>query len=249
MLFRGNAILNRLKEIISVWGFPLAVLVVLIIMAVLWQLTPLQRFVDPEFVDQMIETLRGEWWTPVAIVATYIMASVIVFPNSVINVTVILAFGGIFGWPFAMGGSLTAATVFFLLGHRFGGGRVRRIESRRLERLRRLLRRGGIKVVLAVRLMPIAPFPIINLAAGSLHIRYSDFLIGTGAALLPGTLTLAFFGEQLENVIKNPSTANISVLVVIGATGIFVLWSIRRYILKRIEKEEQAQTELEAGRA
>lgn len=230
-----------MKDIISVWGFPLAVLLVVMIMAVLWQLTPLQRFADPEFVDHLVETLRGEWWTPVAIVATYVLASVIVFPNSVINVTVILAFGGLFGWPFAMGGSLTAATVFYFLGRRFGGGKVGQIESRRLERLRRVLRHGGIKAVLAVRLMPIAPFPVVNLAAGSLHIRYSDFLIGTGAALLPGTLTMAFFGEQLENVVKNPSPANIFLLVVIGIMGIFVLWSFRRHILERIEKEEQAE--------
>ena len=217
------------------------------IMAVLWQLTPLQRFADPEFVDHLVETLRGEWWTPVAIVATYVLASVIVFPNSVINVTVILAFGGLFGWPFAMGGSLIAATVFYFLGRRFGGGKVGQIESRRLEKLRRVLRHGGIKAVLAVRLMPIAPFPVVNLAAGSLHIRYSDFLIGTGAALLPGTLTMAFFGEQLENVVKNPSPANIFLLVVIGTMGIFVLWSFRRHILERIEKEEQAETELKTG--
>ncbi|MCF8063530.1 MAG: VTT domain-containing protein [Deltaproteobacteria bacterium] len=236
-----------MKEIISVWGFPLAVLVVVMVMAVLWQLTPLQRFADPEFIDRLIETVRGGWWTPVAILATYVLASVIIFPNSVINVTVILAFGGLLGWPFAMGGSLTAATVFFFLGHKFGGDKVRRIESRRLEKLRRVLRHGGIKAVLAVRLMPIAPFPVINLAAGSLHIKYSDFLIGTGAALLPGTLTMAIFGEQLENVLKNPSAANISALVVIGIMGVFVLWSFRRYILDRIEKEERAETKPQNG--
>ncbi len=229
--------MDRVKEIISVWGFPLAVLVVLMVMAVLWQLTPLRRFADPEFIDWLIETLRGEWWTPVAILATYVLASVIIFPNSVINVTVILAFRGLFGWSYAMGGSLTAATVFFFLGHKFGGHRIRQIESRRLERLRRILQQGGIKAVLAVRLMPIAPFPVINLAAGSLHIRFPAFLIGTGGALLPGTLTTALFGEQLENVLKDPSPANIFVLVVIGIVGGFVLWAFRRYILRRVELE------------
>lgn len=235
ILFREDAILGRFKEVFSVWGFPLAVLVVVMVMAVLWQLTPLQRFADPVFINRLLEALRGEWWTPLAIAVTYVLASVVVFPNSVINVTVILAFGGLFGWSLAMGGSLTAATIFFFLGHRFGGDKVKQIESRRLERLRRVLRRGGIKAVVAVRLMPIAPFPVVNLAAGSLHLGYANFLIGTGAALLPGTVTTAVFGEQLENVLKNPNPANIALLAVIGVMGVFVLWSLRRYILRRIE--------------
>jgi len=204
-------------------------------LAGIWRFTPLQHYADQENLSRLITFVRGQWWTPLTVIPAYLMANSLLFPNMVLNCAVILTLGGFFGWACAITGSLTAASLFFYLGRRFGTGNLDFMKGKRFQQVRNFLRRGGIGAVVGVRMIPIAPYAVVNTAAGSINLRFRDFLIGTFIAHLPGTLTLAIFGEQLENVIKNPSGENIMVLLAVVMLGIAVIWGVKRYARKHIE--------------
>ena len=215
---------------------PMAVIVLVIAaLAGMWRFTPLRQYTDPETLREMISMVRAQWWTPLAVIPAYLVAGSLMFPNMVLNGAVILTLGGILGWVCAVGGSLTAASAFFFLGKRFGEGKLDFIRGERFEKVRKFLRKGGIGAVVAVRMVPIAPYAVVNIAAGTIDLRFRDYFVGTFIAHLPGTLTLAVFGEQLETAIMDPSAKNISILATVLLLGVGLVWIVKRYARKHAD--------------
>ena len=224
-----------MKQRNPVW-IPLAGAFLLVVaLAGMWRFTPLRQYTDPETLRALISMVRAQWWTPLAVIPAYLIASSLMFPNMVLNGAIILTLGGMLGWACAVGGSLTAASAFFFLGNRFGAGKLDFIRGERFERVRQFLRKGGIGAVVAVRMVPIAPYAVVNTAAGTIDLRFRDYFIGTFIAHLPGTLTLAVFGEQLETVIMDPSAKNITILTAVLLLGIGLVWVVKRYARKHAD--------------
>jgi uncharacterized membrane protein YdjX (TVP38/TMEM64 family) len=69
--------------------------------------------------------------------------------------------------------------------------------------------------VLAVRVVPVAPFTLVNMFVGTSGIRFRDFFLASVVGRIPGIMTLALFGVQLENALRNPGLASFALLVVI----------------------------------
>ena len=239
-----NKIMDRKRR----WLFAGAILLVVLGLAGMWRFSPLRHYADPENLGSLITLVRGRWWTPLAVIPVYLVANSLLFPNMVLNVAIILTLGSFFGWACAITGSLTAASLFFFLGRRFGTGKLDFMKSKRFEKVRQLLRKGGIGAVLGVRMIPIAPYAVVNTAAGSIDLRFRDYLVGTFIAHLPGTLTLAIFGEQLETVITDPSAKNVTILLTVVMLGIALIWGVRRYARKHIDTTETEGTGDDIGK-
>jgi uncharacterized membrane protein YdjX (TVP38/TMEM64 family) len=99
--------------------------------------------------------------------------------------------------------------------------------------LSKRLAKKGIMSVITFRIIPIAPFTVINLIAGASHIKFRDFLIGTIVGILPGIATLTIFAESLIQTIKNPSVEQILILLAV-IVGVVVV----TYTLKKIFKSK-----------
>ena len=67
-------------------------------------------------------------------------------------------------------------------------------------------------------LLPIAPFTLVNLAAGASGIRFVDFLVGTLIGMLPGLVLLSIMGDRIIRILAEPSAGDIAILVLcVGA--------------------------------
>jgi uncharacterized membrane protein YdjX (TVP38/TMEM64 family) len=243
-----SSFLKKIKDRKRMWLFTGIILLVILGLAGIWSLTPLQHYADQDNLGRLITFVRGQWWTPLAVIPAYLVANSLLFPNMALNGAIILTLGGFFGWACAISGSLTAASLFFFLGRRVGSGKLGFLKGKRFEKVRKFLRKGGIGAVVGVRMIPIAPYAVVNIAAGSIDLRFRDFLIGTFIAHLPGTLTLAIFGEQLENAITDPSTENITILLAVVMLGIALIWGVKRYARKQIDKAETEETGDDIGK-
>ena len=67
--------------------------------------------------------------------------------------------------------------------------------------------------IAAVRLVPIAPYTVVNLVAGAVGVQLRDFLLGTLIGMLPGIVLLTAMGDRLRRVLADPSAAQIAILV------------------------------------
>lgn len=133
---------------------------------------------------------------------TYVAAVTFSLPLSAFLTTV----GGyLFGW--LMGGgaaSLSAtlgATCLFLIARTSLGQPLLRRAGPRIQRLAEGFRRQGFTYLLVLRLIPVVPFWLTNLAAAFFHMRLKSFVLATQLGMLPVSFALAFAGSGLDRVI------------------------------------------------
>jgi len=122
----------------------------------------------------------------------------------------------------------------YALGLRLDRQAVRRIARGRLNRLSQVMRRRGVLAMTALRLVPVAPFAVVNIVAGAIRIQPMHFLVGSALGILPGTLVATVFGDQLVTGLRNPASIDpwvVAAVIVLGALLGIATWSMRRWLL------------------
>jgi phosphatidylserine/phosphatidylglycerophosphate/cardiolipin synthase-like enzyme/membrane protein DedA with SNARE-associated domain len=202
-------------------------------LAAAWRWGPLHQWLNIDTMAAAASALEGEPSAPLWVLAVYVFASLATMPITVLIVVTALVFGPAAGFGYALTGSLLASGVTFALGRRLGRDTVRRLAGARLNELSRRLGDGGVLAVLVLRLVPVAPFTLVNLVAGATHLRARDFLLGTALGMTPGILAVTVFSDRLAVALWHPSALTLGLLagaVVLIAAGAFVIyrWLARR---------------------
>jgi phospholipase D1/2 len=219
---------------------------VLIILALLglaaaWRWTPLGKWVDLETLSSTGSYLRGNPAAPLIVLPAYLVGTLIMFPVTLLIVATAFIFGAPAGFFYSIFGCLLAAVGTYSVGRALGRHTVSQLAGSRLNRLSRRLARHGVLAVTAVRIIPVAPFTVINLVAGASHIRFRDFVLGTVIGMAPGIIAITIFEHQLEAAIREPGATSIAILAVLAAfiiAGAFMVkrWFERRKGFKEIKK-------------
>jgi uncharacterized membrane protein YdjX (TVP38/TMEM64 family) len=144
-----------------------------------------------------------------------VCAGLVGFPVTVLIAATAVSFGAWPGLPYAAAGSMASATVTYGVGSWLGAGVLRRLLGPRLNRIRRGIARRGILAITAVRLVPVAPFTLVNLAAGALKVSLPDYLIGTALGLVPGLAAMSLLGDRLARVLTDPTLFDVGVLMAV----------------------------------
>lgn len=219
---------NRRKRFPRLLIFVVPIIAILIA-AALWRFTPLREIGSPENLQALIRSWwRNQWWAIFFVIVVYLFANFLMFPNSILNIVVILGVGGFFGWLYAICGSLSAATIFFFAGNFWGVERLNASKYAGIPKIRKFLAKGGIAAVVAVHAVPSAPYGVVNSIIGTFNIRYRDFIVGTFIGHLPGTLCLALFGKQLKDLVDDPSPQNLAILLLIVCAAVLLISILRR---------------------
>jgi uncharacterized membrane protein YdjX (TVP38/TMEM64 family) len=122
--------------------------------------------------------------------------------------------------------------VTYGIGAHFGQAALRRLIGERLERIRQRIVRRGVFAIAAIRLVPIAPFTIVNLTAGASAIRLADYIAGTLLGMLPGLVALSALGHQIVRIVSNPTAAEAGLLALAVAGWIAVTFAVQALIGK-----------------
>ena len=191
-----------------------AVALLLFGLVALWRYTPLSETVDPDALMEHLEALGRAFWMPVVMPAAYILGALVVFPVMVLIAVTGMMFEPLTAVAYAVAGSLLGASVTYLIGRIAGRGPLRNLMGPRANRISRALARQGVLSVAALRMVPIAPFTFINLAAGASHIRFVDYILGTLMGMAPGILVIAFLGRQVASVLRDPTPGSLGLLAI-----------------------------------
>ena len=116
-----------------------------------------------------------------------------------------IAGGFLFGW---FVGGLTAvtaatlgATLVFLIASSSLGSALQARAGPFLNKLSDGFKEDALNYLLFLRLVPIFPFWLINLAPAFLGVSLRAFVIGTFVGIIPGTFAFAFIGSGLDSII------------------------------------------------
>jgi uncharacterized membrane protein YdjX (TVP38/TMEM64 family) len=139
----------------------------------------------------------------------------VAFPVLVLIAVTAATFGPVWGLVYAALGCLASALVTFFIGAQLGKEILRDLLGPRLDRIRRRIVNQGVISVAAIRLVPVAPFTLVNLVAGASQIKLQDYLLGTVLGMAPGIVTMSALGHQIFEMWRHPSWANIVLLVIV----------------------------------
>ena len=221
------------KQARPTWILPSIVLLACALLTALWKYTPLAAWADAERVIAWAADFSQARWAPVLVLLAYTPACIVLFPRPLITLFAVAAFGSWHGFAYAFGGIMLAGLATFALGLRLDRQAVRRIARGRLNRLSQVMRRRGVIAMTAVRLVPVAPYAVVNVVAGAIRIDTLHFLVGTAIGILPGTLFATVFGDQLVAGFRDPGSLNpwlIAALVAIAGVLAAATWFMRRWM-------------------
>ncbi len=191
----------------------------LLLLVAVWRWTPVGDWLEPQVLADGIRGLdHTPWGVPLGVIG-FVLAALFAVPVTLLILTSSLVFGTVEGASVALIGSLLAAVIGYGLGRLTGRALVERIASLRVREVSRQLGRRGILTMITVRIVPVAPFAVLNLLAGSLQISLRDFVIGTGLGMLPGIIALAIFAEGLLALIGEADLRAVA-LVLVGVLGL-----------------------------
>jgi uncharacterized membrane protein YdjX (TVP38/TMEM64 family) len=166
-------------------------LVGLVALALAWRYTRLAELVSLESLGTGAEALRASHAAAIVTPVVFVALSLVLVPITVLRATVVLVFGPILGFVYALVGSMVAAFVGHELGRRLGAASLERLFGARVSALRERVHRRGALAVAALRLVPIAPYTVVNAAFGAAAVRRRDFLVGTAIATTPRLVIMA----------------------------------------------------------
>lgn len=146
-----------------------------------------------------------------AYLAIYAIAVAASFPGALlITVAGGLLFGTLAGAAMAVCGATAGAVIIFLAARSALAPFLVRRAGGLLDRLRPGLQRDGFSYVLALRLIPVMPFWLINLAAALCGVRLAHFAVATFFGIIPATTVYASIGAGLGGVLAAGRTPDLS---------------------------------------
>lgn len=206
-------------------------LLLLIALALAWSSTPMRAWLD---VDLMVGSLRrfGQAFGPVAAVCGFALALTLAVPLLFLTLVALVAYGPMAGFGCVMAGAMLGAAASYGIGRMLGREVVQRVGGERVNRLSQRLASRGLLAVVAMRMLPVAPFAVVNMVAGASHIRLRDLLLGTLIGISPGTLAMTLFVDQISAALQHPTLLT---FVLAGLTILLIvvgLWALQRWLRK-----------------
>lgn len=126
----------------------------------------------------------------------YALATVLLFPASVLTLAAGAFFGPVQGTMLVSVGSTLGATLAFLTSRYVARPLVegRLSQNRKLQAVVNGVSSEGMKIVFLLRLSPLFPFNLLNYALGLTGISLWQYVIASWAGMLPGTIAYVFLG-------------------------------------------------------
>ena len=143
---------------------------------------------DKESIIRYLESFRNSPMAVPVIFSIFLAGGFIAVPINLLLVASTIAIGPWLTFGCGFTGSLLSAVIAFLGGKRFGRPILKRITGKKLEKISQKLARGGIFSIAIIRLVPVAPFVVVNLVAGVSKLNFYRFFIGSILGMAPECL-------------------------------------------------------------
>lgn len=186
------------------------------------------------------------------------------FPQILLITAAVVAFGPRLGALYAWSATMCSATLTFGLGRFFVRGSAAAgrwpaaLGGERIQRFMALLARRGVLTSAVIRLVPSAPFIVVNAAAGAARIPLWKYWAGTGVGIVPKIVMVAALGavapgagtlaeglDGLAAFFARFSIGDAVALVAIVAAWLALLMGARRLFVKLRTDETPSLADVE----
>ena len=227
MVYKRDRQTSASKRRRQIW-LGVAVLVTLFAAASAWKWTPLADQIDIRKITGWIFSIRDNPGRPLIILGAYLGGSLLFVPITVLILATALVFGPFLGSAYSLAGCFLGGGVTYAIGYFLGRNFIQRVVGPKWQRFERKIGQAGIIGVATMRLLPVAPFTIVNIVSGALQVRFWDYIVGTVLGMAPGIIVINLFAHQFESAIRNPGLGSYTVLIALVATSVLGTLYLRR---------------------
>jgi uncharacterized membrane protein YdjX (TVP38/TMEM64 family) len=184
-------------------------------------------------VEHWLGAASGPWALPMAVAAFAVLAFVGV-PQFMLIAAAVVAFGPGAGFAYSWIGTMVSSLVGFYLGRIAGARTLASFSGEGLKQFMDLVGRNGFLASLIVRLVPSAPFIVVNMAAGVTPMRVMDFTFGTGIGIVPKIALTCFAGNSLARVMRGEGDVqHFAALAAVVVIWLAIGWFARIWLKRR----------------
>jgi uncharacterized membrane protein YdjX (TVP38/TMEM64 family) len=147
-----------------------------------------------------------------AYVLVYAAATAFMVPGSALTIGGGFLFGLVLGTPATVFGAALGASLLFFAARTALGAVLRDVTGPFLSRMQAGFGENPLSYMFALRLIPLFPFAVVNIAPALLGARYRDYLVTTFLGIIPGTLAYTWIGAAVKNTLLAGATPDIGSL-------------------------------------
>ncbi|MFQ5779847.1 MAG: TVP38/TMEM64 family protein [Nitrospiria bacterium] len=173
-------------------------------------------------------------------IMVYVVQTALSLPGAtILTISGGFLFGTLLGTLYVNIGATLGATLAFLAARYLFRDTVERKFGGRLDSIQEGFADHAFSYLLTLRLIPLFPFFIVNLAAGLTRIRLAAYMAATSIGILPGSFVYSNAGKQL-GVIE--SVKDIASIEVLGAFVLLGLLALVPVVYQRLKKPAIAKS-------
>lgn len=199
---------------------------------VVWQQELLRRMRLEELVAD------AGLWGPVVFVVVYAVLSLFPVPQGLFTVLAGVLFGAVGGVLVVWVAAVLGALGGFLIARSSLRPAIDPIIRRYRGDVRERLVGTGVLPILAIRLMPVAPFMAVNYVCGAAGVPLRPYSIATMLGILPAVIVYVQVGAS---GLQDPAG------LLWGLAGIVLLILLGGWLLRRTDRTRQAGSSQESG--
>lgn len=186
--------------------------------------------VDRDSFESFFQSLNRSVWTLPILFGVFFIAGFTGISLNLLLVSAVLVIGPWSAFSCGFLGSLLSAVVTFLIGVHAGQPILRRFFESQMQRLSEKIQNRGALSIALLRLVPVAPFVVINLIAGLSKLKLRTFVGGSVLGMLPGMAIVCFLTHQAKNAYTDPSWQTWSLLALGLAALLGLTFGVKRYL-------------------
>ncbi|CAM4067587.1 VTT domain-containing protein [Vreelandella rituensis] len=211
----------------------------LLLLGAMWQWLNANDFLTAQHLAELASRLarwRQAPWMFMLVMFIYAGALLVMLPLSLLVVGTGLLFGPTWGFGYALLGTLASSAVSYWVGRWLGRDALLHYGGRHLRGMSRYLSRRGIRTMIVINLLPLAPFTLTNMMAGAFHLKFRAYMIGSTLGIVPGLAALMLLSSQLEALLTAENRFELGLAVGGLALAVVAMWGLNRYAARRRQR-------------
>lgn len=182
-------------------------------------------------------------WGPVVYIAVFALSMLFApLPTAPMPLIAAAVFGPVLGFVYTITATAIGSTVCFWIARRLGRPTLRRLTSQRaLDKIDELGERLGIRLLIVLRLFPVAGVDYVSYAAGLTQMRFASYIVISILASSPILILAAVLGDAVLERNRELLVAAAAAIVLFFAAPVAWVWWRQRRASVPAESGESGQ--------
>lgn len=158
-----------------------------------------------------------------AFILAYIVVAAFSLPlGALLSVAGGFLFGSVFGAAWIVIGATIGSTILFLIAKTALGEPLRQRFASQIKGMEEGFRANAFSYLLLLRLVPLFPFWLVNLAPAFLGVSVATFVVTTFVGIIPGSFVFASIGNGLSALFEAGETPDLSLTALLSRSDFYI---------------------------